>query len=337
MKRFIPFFALSAALLAPFTHLNAQDPEFTQFYQNPVYLNPGLIGSAEGARFASSYRLQWYGVDKAFNTYSLSYDQHFDKIGGGIGAQIWYDKAGDGRLSTLYTSIGYNYDIIFNDDKYDYFIVKTGLQAGGFQRRVDWDRLTFPDQFSPRYGQIYETKEQRPANERTRFSPDFNFGALAYTRNFYGGIAIHHLIEPGQSFFGNPESVLPRKYTAHLGMRLALDGYKRDPSAFITPNLLFQRQGKFTQINFGAYIQKNVFLAGISYRQTSPNSDALTAMLGIKYDVLQFGYSYDITVSGAREAARGAHELSLVVELPNFNHTRNKKWKAIPCPGFAQL
>ncbi|MCB0410690.1 MAG: type IX secretion system membrane protein PorP/SprF, partial [Flavobacteriales bacterium] len=37
-------------LVAIFTDLKAQDPQFTQFYANPLYLNPAFAGTARCPR-----------------------------------------------------------------------------------------------------------------------------------------------------------------------------------------------------------------------------------------------------------------------------------------------
>ncbi|MDG1036239.1 MAG: type IX secretion system membrane protein PorP/SprF, partial [Crocinitomicaceae bacterium] len=38
---------------------NAQDPQFTQFYANPIYLNPAFAGSNVCPRFSMNYRNEW--------------------------------------------------------------------------------------------------------------------------------------------------------------------------------------------------------------------------------------------------------------------------------------
>ena len=39
--------------------LKAQDPQFTQFYANPLYLNPAFAGTARCPRICMNYRNQW--------------------------------------------------------------------------------------------------------------------------------------------------------------------------------------------------------------------------------------------------------------------------------------
>ena len=67
--------------------LKAQDPAFSQFYANPLYLNPAFAGAApKGApRTNLNYRDQWPGIGRTFITTSVSYDKHVDKVGGGLG------------------------------------------------------------------------------------------------------------------------------------------------------------------------------------------------------------------------------------------------------------
>jgi type IX secretion system PorP/SprF family membrane protein len=314
--------------------VQGQDPEFSQFYANPLYLNPAMAGTAGGPRFAINFRDQWPSVSGAFVTYSASYDEHFDGLGGGIGAQVWHDQAGDGKLSTTYFSGIYSYHLTIKDQARDYFVIKAGLQAGAFQRTIDFSQLRFGDQIDPKLGFIYQTQEKLPSKDvySTGLIPDFGAGVLAFSPKFYAGFAVAHIIEPAQSFFGNPNSHLLRKYTAHLGFMLPIDNWKRAPETFISPNLLVQHQGNFTQLNIGAYALKDFFLAGVWYRHTDPNSDALILMVGIKKDAIRIAYSYDLTVSDARAAAAGSHEISLIIESSKYNHSTKRKWRKINCP-----
>ncbi|MBM3453456.1 MAG: type IX secretion system membrane protein PorP/SprF, partial [Bacteroidetes bacterium] len=52
----------------------AQDPTFTQFYANPIYLNPAFAGSHGCARIASNYRNEWPQLTGNYVTYAAAYD-----------------------------------------------------------------------------------------------------------------------------------------------------------------------------------------------------------------------------------------------------------------------
>src|SRR5258706_11853594 len=77
----------------------AQDPEFTQFYANPLYLNPAFAGSQRCPRMCLNYRNQWPALTGTFVTESASYDQRVEPIGG-LGLLFLNDKAGEATLTT---------------------------------------------------------------------------------------------------------------------------------------------------------------------------------------------------------------------------------------------
>lgn len=318
-------------IITGFINSNAQDPEFTQFYANPLYLNPAFAGTAKGPRFVMNYRNQWPSISGSFVTYAASYDQHFDVLGGGIGTQVYYDRAGDGELTSIEWSFMYSYHLNVTKK----FTIKAGIQMALHQKSIDFSKLRFGDQIDPRLGFIYSTAEQLPSNDFYKMDPflDFSAGIMGFTEKFYMGYAVHHLNKPQQSFLDDPSSILPRKHTGHIGMLLPLEDV-RNPKTFLSPNILIQRQHKFFQINFGAYYIKEYFIIGAWFRQTSVNSDALIALIGVQKDPVKIGYSYDITFSDARYGAKGSHEVSIIIELKTTKRPPSTKWKRLNCPDF---
>ena len=180
------FIGLSGSVLA-------QDPEFTQFYANPLYLNPAFAGSVRCPRVALNYRNQWPALTGTFVTSSASYDQHVEALGGGT-------------LTTTNISAIYSYQLNINRE----FSIKFGMQGTYAQKKVDWDKLTFGDMIDPRFGFIYQTQETRP-NENKSFW-DFSAGILGYSNRYYGGVAVNHLTEPQEFYIKAAEgSNLPMK------------------------------------------------------------------------------------------------------------------------------
>src|ERR1017187_2217387 len=140
MKR---LFTLAMFVLCIAGEVKAQDPEFSQFYANPLYLNPAMAGTAAGPRFSINFRDQWPSVSGSFVTYAASYDEHFDGLGGGIGAQVMRDQAGDGNLTTTSFSGIYSYHLTIKSDVRDYFVIKAGIQADAFEESIDFSKLRF--------------------------------------------------------------------------------------------------------------------------------------------------------------------------------------------------
>jgi type IX secretion system PorP/SprF family membrane protein len=81
--------------------VKAQDVGYSQFFANPLYLNPAFAGSKVAPRISLAYRAQWPGLVSAFSSVSASYDQYIPDLHGGIGAIVLSDRQGDhGMLNT---------------------------------------------------------------------------------------------------------------------------------------------------------------------------------------------------------------------------------------------
>ena len=301
----------------------SQDPEFTQFYSNPVYLNPAFAGSKICPRFVMNYRNEWPNISGKFITTAAAYDQRVDALRGGIGLMFVNDNAAS-TLSTTRVSLVYSYHLKVTRK----FNLNFGIEGSYYQKAVDWDKLTFGDMIDPRRGFVYQTSQIRkdePVN-----NIDFSAGVVGYTENFYFGFAAHHLTSPDESLIDNVESPLPMKLTGHAGAIIPLKGGSlyTDKDQSISPNILFVQQGSFTQINVGMYVKKGVLVGGVWYR----NRDAFILTFGIESDLINVGYSYDVTMSQLSVISGGSHEISLGI---NFScKPKKKQFRTISCPSF---
>jgi len=307
----------------------AQDPGFTQFYSNPLYLNPAFTGSVICPRMALNYRNQWPAITGTYVTYSASYDQHFDALSGGAGILFFNDQAGEGTLNTTAASLLYSYKLDVTRE----FSLKAGLQGTFQQRRLDWEKLTFPDMIDPRSGFTYLTSEQAPPN-LTRTYADFSLGFLGYTEDIVAGFALHHLTQPQEGFY-RTQGRLPMKITAHIGGFIPLQGgigQKRTADTpTLAPNILYMRQQNFNHLAYGFFFKKNPFHVGLMYRQNIVSPDAIMVMAGFQETGYKIGYSYDFTISRLGSSTGGAHEISFVIEFPC---PEKRKRTIISCPSF---
>lgn len=296
----------------------AQDPIFTQFYANPLYLNPAFAGSARCPRVNLNYRNQWPGVQGTYVTYSASVDRHVDAIHGGLGFLATSDNAGKGVLSTTSVSGIYSYLL----DVSHTFSIRFGFQATFFQKKIDWSKLNFGDMIDARRGFVYSTQEEEKLKSRSNV--DFSAGFLGYSKNYYFGAAVHHLAEPDEGLIG--VSKLPMKITIHAGAIVPLGD--KGNKTFISPNVLYQQQQDFRQINMGVYVNKWPFVVGLWYRHT----DAFIVLLGIQQHSYKIGYSYDMTVSKLSNATYGSHEISFSYQFEC--KPVKKKFRGDSCPSF---
>ena len=305
----------------------AQDPEFTQFYANPLYLNPAFAGTARCPRFVMNYRNQWPALVGTFVTTAASYDQHIDAISGGLGFQLYNDNAGKGTLKTTSFSSIYYYQKQISLT----VSLKAVFQATYFQRSLDFSKLSFGDQIDPKKGFIYQTQDIKRGGVVN--SVDFSTGVLVFTEKLYGGVAVHHLTEPNESLI-TEESRLPRKFTGHFGAVFSVDGLREGLSEVkLSPNVLYQLQGDFSQLNFGLYVQKGPLVGGIWYRTNNEFiGDSFIVLLGVQTNTVKIGYSYDLTVSRLSTKSGGSHEISFALQFGC--KPIKKKFRTISCPSF---
>lgn len=299
------------------TDLSAQDPQFTQFYANPLYLNPAFAGTARCPRICMNYRNQWPNLSGTFVTYSASYDQHIDAISGGLGLLVTQDDAGRGTLKTTTASLIYSYHLAVTRE----FSLKLGLQAGFFQKALDRSKLNFGDMIDARRGFVWNTNEVIPSQNKSNL--DFSAGVLGYSKRYFIGFAANHITQPDEGLLGT--SKLPIKFTGHAGAIIPLE---KGGETYISPNVLFQQQQNFSQLNLGVYFVKNQFVGGLWYR----NQDAFIVLVGVQTDHFKIGYSYDVTVSKLASNTAGSHEISLQIQFEC--KPKKKKYRTISCPSF---
>lgn len=306
----------------------AQDYTYSQFYANPLYLNPALAGSEYCPRISLNYRNQWPSLPGAFVSYSASYDQYSEFLSGGLGLQVDYNQSGEGALHEFQLNGMYAYHFFLSD----LLEANLAVQAGLGNRGLTKEGLVFG--YDPNGQPIDPNLDNYQDNV---FYPDFASGfILGYDEKYFLGGAVHHLATPNVSLKNGDEYLLPMKFTIHAGANFGGDsrGYRRatGPQLMISPNVMYQRQGEYQQLNIGTYFTYAPFVAGLWYRHAFTNPDAVIISLGLQRDNLRLGYSFDYTVSSLSIAGGGAHEISLSWVF-NCNEKR-KRSRAIKCPSF---
>ena len=308
----------SLLLLALFfaSTLNAQDPVFSQFYAAPLQLNPAFAGNTYAPFVTINYRNQWSGfVDlNTYITYAASYSQYIEGLNSGIGLMLEADDSGNGIFRTTRVGGFYSYKLMINKD----LNLKFGLEAAYVQNRLDWSKLLFGDQIDVTGEIDLISGEAQPENLSANYL-DLSTGILVYNSLFYGGLTVKHLNRPDESILGINDNIinsgLPIRFSVHGGAQIDLGGNKRGRATFLSPNILYVKQGDFNQINAGAYLSFGSFFAGGWYRHTSSNSDAAIGLFGFQKDSFKFGYSFDFTISGLAGLTGGTHEFSMVINL----------------------
>ncbi len=321
--------AILMCLVLSVSSVSGQDLAFSQFYANPVYLNPALAGNKICPRITLNYRNQFPSLNDHYISYSFGSDMYASSISGGIAAIVTADMSGP--LATFSTSGVYSYRLTVSKD----ITMNAAMQVGYIQYRLNWDKLIFEDMIVPGTGEIISGTEPEP-DKLNIGNIDFASGIVAgYQERFYIGAAVHHITTPDLSFYIGNTSRLNMRMTFHGGALFYLepDYYGNDLRRLsVSPNVVYMQQGEFKQLNTGMYVNFYPFVAGLWLRHNFSNPDAVIASLGFQQPQYKIGYSFDFTLSRMGLPAGGAHEISFVWLLPCPK--KELVYKAIKCPSF---
>ena len=96
----------------------AQDPQYSQYYAAPLYLNPAMAGAELMGRVGFNYRNQWPSLDAQFTTFSAYYDTYLPEYNSGIGVHVMQDTEGASQLRSTSVSAMYSYELRLADNLY---------------------------------------------------------------------------------------------------------------------------------------------------------------------------------------------------------------------------
>jgi type IX secretion system PorP/SprF family membrane protein len=299
--------------------IKGQDPHFTQFYSNSLYLGPSFAGAADGSRLSAHFRDQWYEMPGKFKTYGLSFDHYFKTFNSGVGVNFMQDIAGTSKLGVIQVGLHYSYNLkIFN-----VWHVRPGLSFSYLEHGI-FGNVIFQD-LTGLEGEVYKSAR------------DIDAGAsmLVYTKGFWIGGTVDHLLTPDVTLFSGEKEV-PRKTSVYGGIDFRRKGKLLKPSDDVmTFAFLYKQQSTVKQLDLGVYWYNYPFVLGLWYRGlptiNSQRGDAVMFLLGLKFLTFNVGYSYDFTISNMLQYTRGSHEVSLTYK---FNLTKRAKKGEVPCPEF---
>ena len=312
-------------------HVNSQDIHFSQFYQAPARLNPALTGQFKGSyRVAGIYRSQWGSVTVPYSTFAFSGDAHnfLGQEGLGVGLDFFFDKAGDGNLGTINFNASGSYSIDIGQSRKNHLTF--GGQFGWARKQIDPSQLVFDNQNGG--GGSLETFNTGVSyiNANTGILWETQF---AKRKKLQLGFAAHNLTQPNISFYGNDVSKLNMRFSFHGSYQ-----FKITEKIDLIPGILTMFQGPNQQITPGVNAKYILDSRGNNYRAVylgawTRAGDAAFVVLGMDWNTLNVGLSYDFNYSSLNTASRyrGGFEFSLIYifreSLPPRQHFKT-------CPDY---
>jgi len=293
------------------TSAMAQDTHFSQFDAAPLYYNPALAGVNEcHNRIYTNYKGQW----NTYSTFLASYDQPLEKIqllGGtiGLGGLVVADYAGENSYGNTQIKFmpAYHYSIIPGTLR-----ISAGLDAMFDLMSISEDKVVLGGGIDPITG---ESTAGTEFEHTKRFYYDMGLGL-----NFQYNISPQFPINAGITFFrlfgsGGGGIAVASSDAESNYRRFSLNAnavYPINTRLTLLPSFIYTNQKMYNEMNIGTYLKCGIgdftplidaLYVGSWYRV----KDAI--ILGVMFDkpinknwTLQFGFSYDVTVSSYRKS-----------------------------------
>lgn len=320
--------------------VNGQDPHFSQFFSSPLTLNPALTGKFDGTvRVAGNYRNQLPTFNNAYTTSTVSVDFTIlqknlpENDTWGVGLMGLTDKAAAGILKSNYFGVSTSYHKALNEDGFSQ--IGLGFQAMYAQRSLDLTKLVFEDQLtSTGFDLTVPSGDIANIAKPDVSYIDMNAGLIFTTsttdqNNFYVGVSMYHINRPKESFTEGNLNINPRTTLSGGGYF----PFATDLTMHVST--IYQLQNKSSEFLLGGALSKS-----LNNDESNPSNiyagawlrlkDALIPYLGLEFNSIRVGASYDVNTSSLKSGSqsRGGVEISLIYIKRPING-RN-----LPCPKF---
>ncbi|CCH52994.1 hypothetical protein BN8_02045 [Fibrisoma limi BUZ 3] len=353
----LPVLLMALGSLSVTSH--AQDPQFSQFYANPIYHNPAFAGGAGASRLILNYRNQWPALGANYQTVAASFDTYIapdrGRIGIGWGGQAIHDRQGNAWQSNSLSG-QLAPDVTLFEDGPDVMRLIGAVQATVTSGIYNPDGLSFVDQFSS--GGLTNPVSSDPlsvAGVRQTFF-GFSSGMVlegqfqdqnGNLKSYWLGGTLHHI---GRSL--SRYDVLGQRFGLQAGLRIPLNwrirarglGHEESIDRSIGFTAQYRQQGMDRQLDVGVNLTYSPVMFGVWYRgipmrkyQQTSQRDAVVLLTALQLNTFMIQYSYDITISTLSWASGGAHEISIWYgfdSLFDFSGRRANARRARKCQQF---
>jgi type IX secretion system PorP/SprF family membrane protein len=306
-KYFLALTFLLVLLFLPQAAKCQQDPMFSQYYFNPMVVNPAYAGSRDVVSITGLVRRQWMGISGAPVTGGFSVHTPDAARRNGFGFSLVNDHLS--YIGQTWVSGAYSYRIPMGKYK-----LQLGLQGTLYNWRINWSKahLIDPNDELPMY------------YGRNLLLPNAGFGAFFYGEKLYAGLSLPHLLvnsldnnRPGISLNSRDSDIasLKRHFFLMAGYVITVDpDFKIKPSV-----LLKQVYGAPLELdmNLNMYFGGK-FGVGASYR----TGDGIVGILEYQFSrQLRAGYAYDYPFTALRRFTSGSHELMISYDFSFGNES----------------
>jgi len=284
-----------AILLVSFVFLTRestaqQDPMFTQYMENIMFLNPAYAGSGEGVSMLAFSRNQWVSMSSAPVSRSIAVNTPISGAKMGLGFSFLNDQIGIVKQNGLY--VDYSYKLFLNNGRN----LALGLKGGvNFYEAGVSDLLTI-DPNDPIFAQ----------DINRNFLPNLGVGAFFNTNRYYIGLSVPKLIENTINKNGLTVQSISRE-RIHI---FFMAGYVFDVNRIVKfkPSILtkYVKNAPISIDLNGSFVFYDRLWLGAMYRL----GDAFGGMFQLQAtNQIRIGYSYDLPINALGAFNGGTHEI----------------------------
>jgi type IX secretion system PorP/SprF family membrane protein len=281
--------------------LAQQDPQFTQYMFNNLYVSPAYAGVDGVTQFTFFHRSQWAGYQSSFGdggaptTQMLSFNTPIYKIKSGFGAFISNDRLGAQNNTEIQTM--YSYHLAVKDSKLSF-----GIKLGAYAQSINSDR----------YHPVYQNDPDIPTGGRfSQVRPDLGVGVFYRAEKYYAGFGVNHLTRAQFDFGKSVRNAL----STHMNFTAGYY-YEVNFDLKILFPVLVKTDFKEYSFDLGLIANlKDKMWGGITFRQ----QEAANVILGyslLKDKSLKVGYSIDVVIKDQQAKENFSHELMCSYQLP---------------------
>jgi type IX secretion system PorP/SprF family membrane protein len=278
-----------------------QDPLFTQYMFNNLYLTPAYAGVDGVTRASVIHRSQWLGYQSsagdggAPTTQMVSFLTPINKLRSGLGVYVVNDRLGP--QNNLEGQVSYAYHLGIKESKLSF-----GVKVGFFSQSINGKYYRYIHQDDPL---IITGKESQ-----TR--PDVGAGLFYRAEKYYAGVGFNHLLK---SEFDFGRDSVRGALSNHINFT---GGYFYEVSFDLKVQFsgMFRSDLNTTQFDLsGIAFLKDNYWGGVTFRQ----GEALGLLLGmsvLKDKSLKLGTGTDFVIVDSQAKENFTLEFMLTYDLP---------------------
>ncbi len=290
---------LCVLVIFSFQKLAAQDPYFSQFYANRVYLNPAYAGFDPGTTVTLNYRDQWFGLpdgdirtlSDSYRTYSATAEVQMpcflqsEDMNLGLALSVFRDEAGAAPLVTQGFGLAFSHEQALirrpRRGRLERLDLRIGAQTSLMQKSLSGDYFIYSDQLDPVIGLL---SDPSILGLRSKIFPNLNVGVMLrgyhkvsrYQNTLFTvGFNFANVNQPNETLRDAAGTIrLPRRMTFHAGFTQLVTRFRGTVAPiYVAPQFRWDRQAgsKLNLHTIGAYLLSKGYYTGLFFQYNFPN------------------------------------------------------------------